>query len=78
MKHSCFTGKPKGKQGFKPTGTYIPTSRGIKCLNCSRPTRTEKLYCKKCRWEIHYSRQVDAWGNRLIELEDFVNDSFYD
>ncbi len=73
MKHSCFTGKPKGKQGFKPTGTYIPLSRGLKCLVCSRPTRTEKLYCKKCRYEIHYGRR-----HGFMSLEEFVNDPFYD
>ena len=60
------------------TGTVIPESYGVKCYVCERPTRSRKLYCKKCRWELHYSRRVDAWGNQLICLEDFVNDPFYD
>jgi len=60
------------------TGTVIPVSSGIKCYVCERPTRSERLYCKKCRYDLHYSRRVDGHGNRYIELEDFVNDSFYD
>jgi len=82
MKHSCYTGWIKGdkrawstqKNGSK-TGTVIPVSSGVKCYICSRPTRSEKIYCKKCRWETHYSRRV---GSGAISLEEFVNDPFYD
>ena len=60
------------------TGTVIPVSTGVKCYVCERPTRSERIYCKKCRWELHYSRRVNAWGEQEICLEDFVNDKFYD
>ena len=70
--------KTLDSRGQKKTDTVITTSYGIKCYQCERPTRTEKLYCKKCRYELHYSRRVDAFGNRYMELEDFINDKFYD
>ena len=60
----------------KRTGTFIPDHRGNKCEHCGKNTRNrERIYCKKCRWDLHYSRN---WYCRDITFEDFVNDSFYD
>ena len=81
-----YAPKPDGRRGRKPKcskcgykkPSIVKPTYGIKCYNCERPTRSEKLYCKKCRYDLHYSRRVDGHGNRYMELEDFVNDPFYD
>ena len=71
--------KTYGRRGLKKTGTVIPDHRGNKCEHCGKNTRNrDRLYCKICRYKLHYGRQVDAWGNPRITLEDFVNDPFYD
>jgi len=60
----------------KKTGTFIPDHRGNKCEHCGKNTRNkERIYCKKCRWDLHYSRY---WHCRDMTFEDFVNDKFYD
>lgn len=60
----------------KKTGTYIPDHNGNKCCVCEKNTRSlEKIYCKRCSWDLHYSRN---WYCRDITFEDFVNDKFYD
>ena len=68
----------------------IPKGKSRECYLCDSPTRilrkkngvsvisSEGLYCKKCRYDIHYSRRIDGNGNRYIELEDFILDPFYD
>ena len=59
----------------KKTGTFIPDHRGHKCVNCGNNTRTlERIYCKRCRWDLHYSRNYHC-GHTTFE--DFVNDKFY-
>ena len=68
--------KTYGRRGFKKTGIVIPDHRGNKCEHCGKNTRNrERIYCKKCRWDLHYSRN---WYCRDMTLEDFVNDPFYD
>ena len=60
-------------------GTIIPDHRGNKCEHCGKNTRNkERLYCKVCRYNLHYGRRVDAWGKPQMTLEEFVNDKFYD
>ena len=60
-------------------GTVIPDHRGNDCYHCGKNTRNkERLYCKACRYNLHYGRQVDAWGEPRMSLEEFVNDKFYD
>jgi len=57
-------------------GTIIPDHRGNECQTCGKNTRNkERLWCKKCRWDLHYSRN---WHCGHETLEDFVNDPFYD
>jgi hypothetical protein len=70
--------KTPDSRGQKKTNTVIPETYGIKCYTCKRPTRTLKINCKKCMYDIHYSRRLDAYGNRYIEYEDYINDKFYD
>ena len=38
----------------------------------------DKLWCKVCRYNLHYGRRVDGYGNQYIKFEDFINDPFYD
>ena len=57
-------------------GTKIPDHRGNACEHCGDNTRNrEKIYCKKCSWDLHYSRN---WHCGHKTLEEFVNDPFYD
>tara|TARA_R100001463_G_scaffold55263_2_gene106682 strand:+ start:554 stop:763 length:210 start_codon:yes stop_codon:yes gene_type:complete len=68
-----------GKYFISKKGTKIPDHRGNKCYVCKKNTRNiDRIYCKKCRYDLHYGRRVDGYGNKLIEYEDFVNDKFYD
>ena len=60
-------------------GTKIPDHRGNKCEHCGKNTRNiDKLWCKVCRYNLHYGRRVDGYGNQYIKFEDFINDPFYD
>jgi hypothetical protein len=70
--------KTPDSRGQKKTDTIIPTTYNIKCYTCKNPTRTLRINCKKCRYDIHYGRRVDAYGNKYIEYEDYINDKFYD
>tara|TARA_R110002074_G_scaffold348771_1_gene519241 strand:+ start:80 stop:316 length:237 start_codon:yes stop_codon:yes gene_type:complete len=63
---------------YKKTGKVIPQSYGVKCHLCEKPTRSLKIYCKKCRWDTHYKRRVDAYGEPEMLYEEFINDPFYD
>jgi len=65
------------KRGFKKTTTVIPENYKVYCYLCQRPTRSLKIYCKKCRWETHHKRRVDAFGKPYMAYEDYINDSFY-
>ena len=68
--------KVYGRRGFKKTNTDIPDHKGNECERCGKNTRNrDRIYCKKCRWELHYSRNAHCGHDTL---EDFVNDPFYD
>ena len=66
------------KRGFKKTTTVIPINYKVYCYLCQKNTRSLRIYCKKCRYDLHYGRRVDAYGNKYIEYEAYINDPHYD